>query len=205
MPNSSQTWPTPLDSRPAAHCWYARPADTPGVYDGARQAVEAGIDSIEHGTHIDEETAKLMAEKGTYHVPTQSTWDYPVRAAARWGMPKADLERYEHQRDSSIASVKRCMKYGVKIVAGTDAGGAPVRHGTLVREMELLVLSGMEPMDAIRAATSLAAELTGTLEQVGTVEVGKLADLVLVDGDPMYDIQALRNIWAVFQGGRRIR
>ena len=189
----------------AAHCWYARPADTPGVYDGARQAVEAGIDSIEHGTHIDEETAKLMAEKGTYHVPTQSTWDYPVRAAARWGMPKADLERYEHQRDSSIASVKRCMKYGVKIVAGTDAGGAPVRHGTLVREMELLVLSGMEPMDAIRAATSLAAELTGTLDQVGTVEVGKLADLVLVDGDPMYDIQALRNIWAVFQGGRRIR
>ena len=189
----------------AAHCWYARPADTPGVYDGARQAVEAGIDSIEHGTHIDEETAKLMAEKGTYHVPTQSTWDYPVRAAARWGMPKADLERYEHQRDSSIASLNRCMKYGVKIVAGTDAGGAPVRHGTLVREMELLVQSGMEPMDAIRAATSLAAELTGTLDQVGTVEVGKLADLVLVDGDPMYDMQALRNIWAVFQGGRRIR
>ena len=189
----------------AAHCWYARPEDTPGVFDGARQAVEAGIDSIEHGTHIDEDTAKLMAEKGTYHTPTQSTWDYPVRAAARWGLPKEELARYEAQRDSSIASVKRCLKHGVKIVAGTDAGGAPVRHGTLVREMELLTQSGMEPMDAIKAATSLAAELTGTLDQVGTIEVGKLADLILVDGDPMYDMAALRNIWAVFQGGRRIR
>ena len=189
----------------AAHCWYARPEGTPGVYDGARQAVEAGIDSIEHGTHIDEETAIMMAKQGTYHVPTQSTWDYPVRAAARWGMPKEELARYEAQRDSSIASVKRCLKHGVKIVAGTDAGGAPVRHGTLVREMELLVQSGMSPMEAIRGATSLAAELTGTLNHVGTIEVGKLADLILVDGDPMYDMAALRNIWAVFQGGKRIR
>lgn len=189
----------------AAHCWYARPEDTPGVYDGARQAVEAGIDSIEHGTHIDEETAKLMAQKGTFHVPTQSTWDYPVRAAARWGLSSEELGRYEAQRDSSIASVKRCLKHGVKIAAGTDAGGAPVRHGTLVREMELLVQSGMAPMDAIRAGTSLAAELTGTLDQVGTIEVGKLADLVLVDGDPLSDMGALRDIWAVFQGGRRIR
>ena len=75
----------------------------------------------------------------------------------------------------------------------------------LVREMELLVQSGMSPMDSIRAATGLAAELTGTLDHVGTVEVGKLADLILVDGDPLYDMQALRNIWAIFQGGRRIR
>ena len=80
-----------------------------------------------------------------------------------------------------------------------------MRHGTLVREMELLVQSGMVPMDAIRAGTSLAAELTGTLDQVGTIEIGKLADLVLVDGDPLSDMAALRNIWAVFQGGRRIR
>lgn len=189
----------------AAHCWYALPEDTPGVFEGARQAVEAGIDSIEHGTHTDEETAKLMAQKGTYLVPTQSTWDYPIRAAARWGLPRNELARYEDQRDSSIASVKRCLKHGVKIVAGTDAGGAPVRHGTLVREMELLVQSGMTPMDAIRSATSLAAELTGTLDHVGTVELGKLADLILIDGDPLSDMGAMKNIWAVFQGGKRIR
>ena len=80
-----------------------------------------------------------------------------------------------------------------------------MRHGTIVRELELMVESGLAPMQAIEAATRVAAELTGTLDQVGTIEVGKLADLVLIDGDPLSDIGALRNVWAIFQGGRRIR
>jgi imidazolonepropionase-like amidohydrolase len=189
----------------AAHCWYAKRESVAGVFDGARQVVEAGVDSIEHGTHIDDDTAKLMARKGTFLVPTLSTWDYPLRAAKRWSLPKDQVEMYEAQRDSSIASVKRCLSAEVRIAAGTDAGGAPVRHGMVVREMELLMQVGLKPLQAVESATRLAAELTGTLNQVGTIQVGKLADFLLVDGDPLTDFITLRNPWAIFQGGVRIK
>ena len=182
--------------RTAAHC---------SGYVGTREAVEAGIGTIEHGTHIYEDTARLMAKKGTVLVPTLSTWDYRLRAVKRWNMSKSDLADVEGRRDTSKASFKRCLEAGVKVGAGTDAGGSPVRHGTIVREIEVMVECGLSHMDAIRAATSVAAELTGTLDQVGTVEVGKLADLILIDGDPLSDVGAIRNVWAVFQGGRRIR
>ncbi len=172
---------------------------------GATEAVEAGIDSIEHATHIDDATAKLMAQKGTVAVPTLSTWDYRLRAAARWDLPKEEIDSAEARRDSSKASFKRMLDAGVMIAAGTDAGGSPVRHGTIVHEMEVMIEAGLTPMQAIESATRIAAEITGTLDQVGTVEVGKLADLILVDGDPLSDIGAIRNVWAVFQGGRRIR
>ena len=172
---------------------------------GATEAVEAGIDSIEHATYIDDSTARLMAQKGAVAVPTLSTWDYRLRAAARWDLPKEELDTAEARRDSSKASFKRMLDAGVKIAAGTDAGGSPVRHGTIVHEMEVMIEAGLTPMQAIESATRIAAEITGTLDQVGTVEVGKLADLILVDGDPLSDIGAIRNVWAVFQGGRRIR
>ena len=172
---------------------------------GATEAVEVGIDSIEHATHIDDATARLMAQKGTVAVPTLSTWDYRLRAAARWDLPKEEIDTAEARRDSSKASFKRMLDAGVKIAAGTDAGGSPVRHGTIVHEMEVMIEAGLTPMQAIESATRIAAEITGTLDQVGTVEVGKLADLILVDGDPLSDIGAIRNVWAVFQGGRRIR
>ncbi len=180
----------------AAHCT---------GFTGAAEAVEAGIDSIEHATQIDERTAKLMAEKGTVAVPTMSTWDYRLNAAVRWGLSKEELDISEARRDASKASFKRMLAAGVKIAAGTDAGGSPVRHGTVVRELEVMIDAGLGVMQAIESATRTAAEITGVLDRAGTVEVGKLADLILIDGDPLSDIAALRNVWAVFQGGRRIR
>ena len=174
-------------------------------FAGTKEVVKAGIDSVEHGFFIDEETGSLMAEKGTVLVPTMSTWDNRLRHAVSWGLSKKEIQASEMRKEGSIQSFKTCLAAGVKIAAGTDAGGCPVRHGTLVREMEVMIESGLTNMQAIEAATRIPAELAGTLKDVGTVEVNKLADLILVDGDPLGDINALRNIWAVFQGGRRIR
>ena len=128
-----------------------------------------------------------------------------MQHAVSWGLNKDEIHSSEMRKEGSIQSFKRCLASGVKVAAGTDAGGCPVRHGTLVREMEVMIEAGLTTMQAIEAATRTPAELAGTLKDVGTIEVGKLADLILVDGDPLDDIGALRNIWAVFQGGRRIR
>jgi imidazolonepropionase-like amidohydrolase len=180
----------------AAHCT---------GFAGATEAVEAGIDSIEHCTNIDAATARLMAQKGTVAVPTMSTWDYRLEAAARWNLPKEEIDLAEGRRDASRASFRDMLDAGVKIAAGTDAGGSPVRHGTIVHEMEVMIEAGLTTMQAIGSATRIAAEITGTLKDTGTVEVGKLADLILIDGDPLSDIGAMRDVWAVFQGGRRVR
>ena len=180
----------------AAHCH---------GYDGTRQAVEAGIDSIEHGTLVDEPTVRLMAERGTYLVPTMSTWDAAERVAIQMGSSREKMADIYQQKEDSKASFGRALRAGVKIVTGTDAGGSTARHGFIAREIELMVESGMTPQAAMEASTRVAAELMGIQDQVGTIEVGKEADMVLIDGDPHSDPGALRNVWAVFQGGRRIR
>jgi len=168
-------------------------------------AVEAGIDSIEHGTYVDEPTVRLMAEKGTYMVPTMSTWDARERLAIQAGLSKNQMADVYDRKENSIASFKRALQAGVIIATGTDAGGSPARHGFVAREIELMVDNGMTPQAALEASTRVASELLGVQDQVGTIEVGKQADMVLIDGDPHSDIGALKNIWAVFQGGRRVR
>ena len=180
----------------AAHCH---------GFEGTLLAVEAGIDSIEHGTYVDEPTVRLMAEKGTYLVPTMSTWDARERLANQMGWSKDQMAEIYDRKENSIASFQRALQAGVKIATGTDAGGSPARHGFVAREIELMVDSGMTPQAALEASTRIAADLLGVQDEVGTIEVGKQADLILIDGDPHSDIGALRNIWAVFQGGRRIR
>jgi imidazolonepropionase-like amidohydrolase len=180
----------------AAHCH---------GFEGTRQAVEAGIDSIEHGTYTDEETIRLMAQKGTYMIPTMSTWDSRERLGNQYGMPADRMADALDRKENSIASFKRALREGVKIAAGTDAGGCPARHGFIARELELMINAGMDPKAALESATREAAILLGILDEVGTIEIGKHADMVLIDGDPLSDPHALTNIWAVFQGGRRVR
>ena len=174
-------------------------------FEGSHQAVEAGVDSIEHGTYVDEETVRLMAARGTYFVPTMSTWDTRIRVGTQLGMAKALIEETLDRRENSGASFRRAMRAGVNIAAGTDAGGCPARHGFIAREIELMVDAGMTPEAALESATRQAANLLGIHDKVGTIEVGKQADMVLIDGDPHSDPGALRKVWAVFQGGRRIR
>ena len=180
----------------AAHCH---------GFEGTRLAVEAGVDSIEHATYTDQETVELMAQHGTYMVPTMSTWDARERLATEMGWSRDQMADIYDRKENSIASFRRALQAGVIIATGTDAGGSPARHGFVAREVELMVENGMTPQQALEASTRIAAELLGILDQTGTIEVGKQADMVLIDGDPLTDPAALKNIWAVFQGGRRIR
>ena len=180
----------------AAHCH---------GFEGTRLAVEAGIDSIEHGTYTDQATVEIMAQRGTYMVPTMSTWDARERLATQMGWSPDQMADIYDRKENSIASFRQALQAGVRIATGTDAGGSPARHGFVAREVELMVENGMTPPAALEASTRVAAELLGIQDQTGTIEVGKQADLVLIDGDPYSDPAALRNIWAVFQSGGRIR
>ena len=120
----------------AAHCH---------GFEGTLVAVEAGIDSIEHGTYVDEPTVRLMAEKGTYLVPTMSTWDARERLATEMGWSREQMADIYDRKENSIASFQRALQAGVKIATGTDAGGSPARHGFVARELELMVQNAMTP------------------------------------------------------------
>ena len=169
-----------------------------------RAAAEAGVDSIDHGTHLDDEIIRLMVQKGTYLVPTLSPWHIPEHLQRQWEASTREKEFTFEMRDTVRASFKRALDAGVKIATGTDAGGSYARHGNIAREIELMVDAGMTPKQALEASTRVAAGLLGTDDEVGTLEIGKQADMVLIDGDPLSDIRALRNVWGVYQAGRRI-
>jgi len=151
-------------------------------------AIEAGVDSIEHGTHLDENPRHLerMAERGIFFVPTLLVYDYHRKSPQPHVRERA-AELYEHH----IASIRRALQIGVKVVAGTDAGGHG--HPANAGELDCLVRAGMTPMQAVQAATGWAAECLGQEANLGTIEQGKFADLVVVDGDPLADIAMLKD------------
>ncbi len=168
-----------------------------------RIAAHAGVDSLEHGMFLEAGDLEAMAKNKTYLVPTMSVWDAMLYFAHAVDWPEARKKRAEDLRQGSRAAVTAAVKAGVQIALGTDAGGGAARHGRIAREAELMVECGMEPRDALIAATSNAARLIGEDER-GTIQDGKIADLVLVDANPLENIGALRLIAAVFQGGRRV-
>jgi imidazolonepropionase-like amidohydrolase len=166
---------------------------------GLRVAIEAGVDSIEHGCYLDEdrELIPMMAERGIFFVPTLLVYEYHRESTAPHVRERAHALR-AHHRDS----VARALESGVKVVAGTDAGGHG--HPNNAAELPLLVAAGLTPMQALQAATSRAAECLGLQGEIGTIEKGKWADLVLVEGDPLRDISVLqdvRRIKRVIKGG----
>ncbi len=118
--------------------------------------------------------------------------------------PAARKARAENLRESSRAMMAAAVRANVPIALGTDSGGGATRHGRVAREIELMVECGMEPVQALRAATSAAARLLGEAAVRGTIEVGKAADLLLLDGNPLEDLGALRRIAAIFQDGHRV-
>ena len=166
--------------------------------EGIKTAIRAGVASIEHGSMLDDEAIALMKERGTYLVPTMMAFDYVVSAAragrlAPWPAAKA-LEIAPHAQQG----VARAIRAGVPIAFGTDAGVFP--HGTNADEFRLLVGAGMTPQHAIEAATREAAKLLG-VRDLGTVEAGKLADLVAVRGDPLADVGILKQVGFVMKDG----
>ncbi len=170
-------------------------------YAGVRAAVEAGVHSIEHGYALDDELRHQMVAQGTFLVPTLLETMVPVTASPAGAAKSAKWHAMAH--DSIAASAEA----GIKIAVGTDAGLSP-DHGTNLKELGLLVkFGGLTPMQAIMAGTSTSAELCGVADTLGTVEAGKTADLVVVRGNPLADIDSVGepdNILLVIKDGRSV-
>jgi imidazolonepropionase-like amidohydrolase len=168
--------------------------------EGMLRAVKAGVHSIEHGTYMTDDIMAAMKERGTYFVPTIS--------AGRFVAEKSNIDGYfpEVVRPKAAAigplmqaTFARAWKAGVKIAFGTDQGVAP--HGDNALEFVYMVEAGMPPMAAIKSATSVNAEALGLDKELGTVESGKIADLVAVPGDPLFDITAMTRVSFVMRSG----
>jgi imidazolonepropionase-like amidohydrolase len=167
--------------------------------EGIRNAVESGVDSVEHGTEVDEETLKLMAQKGTFLVPTSAAISRQYDEA-KTPKQKADAEPTMHSLQREIANARAAH---VKIACGYDASNNDTQ-GTNARELVSLVKLGLPPLEAIKAATTVAADLMGWSDQVGSIEKGKFADLIAVDGDPLQDISMLQHVTFVMKGGVQV-
>jgi imidazolonepropionase-like amidohydrolase len=166
---------------------------------GIKAAVRAGVDSIEHGSILDDEAISLMKEHGTFLVPTLLAGETVDERARAGSLPEFAVAKALKVRPLMQGSFKKAVAAGVKIAFGTDSAVSP--HGQNAREFSLMVKGGMAPMDAIVAATRNAAELLGRSADIGTLETGKLADLVAVHGDPLKEISVLETPVAVLQGG----
>ncbi len=168
--------------------------------EGAKRAIRAGINSIEHGSFLDDEALDMMKARGTYLVPTLMAPDY-LRQKLDAGVyfpPK--IAAKARDAIASIQSMfKRALAKGVRIGLGTDAAVYP--HGLNAGEFHLMVDLGMKPVDALKAGTSSDAELLGLDKQIGSLETGKLADVVAVPGDPIADIRQTEHVFFVMKEG----
>jgi imidazolonepropionase-like amidohydrolase len=166
---------------------------------GIAWAAEAGVDSIEHGSYIDDEAIRIMKEHGTYLVPTQYLADWMKENATRIGLPAMYSEKMKSVTGVSRQNVTKAIHAGVKIAFGTDAAVYP--HGLNAHEFAVYVQMGMTPLDAIRTATVNAADLLGWSDRIGSLEPGKFADIVAVNGDPTKDVTVLESPVMVMKGG----
>jgi imidazolonepropionase-like amidohydrolase len=162
---------------------------------GVHNAVEAGVDSIEHGMYISDDDLKMMADRGIVYVPTLYVGEYVAEGRAAEGHP-VWVQMVAIHADT----FRKALKAGVKIAFGTDAGGFDWNINP-AKEFSLMVKYGMTPAQAIRAATQTAAGLLEMSDQVGSIEPGKWADIVAAPGDPLGDIQVLERIKFVMKGG----
>lgn len=167
---------------------------------GIHNALQAGIDSVEHGFYLDDELLDIAVDRGTFLVPTMLAVDGIIRNAAS-GIPAWVVEKAEAEADQQRKSFVAAVSSGMRIAAGTDAGTPFNTHGDLARELALMVEHGLSPMQTLVAATSGAAENLGLAHDLGTLTVGKLADLVVVDGDPVDDITATGRVLLVVKDG----
>lgn len=168
--------------------------------EGMKRAVEAGINSIEHGTLMTDEVRQLMIQHGTYYVPTISAGKYVAQQAEVKGFyPEIVRPKAREIGPKIQETFAKAYKAGVKIAFGTDAGVFP--HGQNAKEFGYMVEAGMPPMEAIKAATLEAATLLRVSDKLGSVEVGKIADLVATDKNPLEDIHATEQVSFVMKAG----
>ena len=162
---------------------------------GVHNSVEAGVDSIEHGNYIADEDLKTMAARGIFYVPTIFVGEYVAQGRAAEGAP-VWMKMIQIHEDT----FRRAMKVGVKIAFGTDAGGFDWKVNP-AKEFASMVKFGMTPAQVLRSATATAAELLGMKDSLGTIEAGKLADIVAVPGDPLADVSLMEKVDFVMKGG----
>jgi imidazolonepropionase-like amidohydrolase len=172
--------------------------------EGIKNAITAGVDSIEHGHHADRESLEMMKAKGTFLVPTVGVIDAIFESTKNDPMTAEQRARREALLLSIQQEVQQAMSLGVKIASGFDASD-PERQGRNADELVAMTKRGMPPLEAIRAATVNAAELMGWQENVGAVEAGRYADLIAVEGDPVKDITLLQHVKFVMKGGSVVK
>jgi imidazolonepropionase-like amidohydrolase len=170
--------------------------------DGTRAAVEAGVDTIDHGTFLDDATIRLMKAKGTWLVPTMIAPATALQQARSGMLPAATIPKAEEAAAAARDSHRRAIAAGVKIAFGTDTGVS--KHGDNAREFALMVEAGMTPAQAIKAATVDAADALGR-PNIGRIAPGLAADLIAVDGDPLSDVRQLEDVDFVMKGGTVVR
>jgi imidazolonepropionase-like amidohydrolase len=168
---------------------------------GIKNALRAGVSTIEHGSFLDDEALELMLERGAYHVPTLSAYHRVVTEGIDAGIPADSVAKALGAHETNLESFAKSLSAGVPIAAGSDAGTPHNPHGDLALELKLMVSGGASPLQALQSATTQAAAALGLSAELGTVEIGKRADLVLVEGNPLEDITVLAHPAAVVKDG----
>ena len=167
---------------------------------GAKFAIRAGVDSIEHGSFLDDEALRMMKEEGTYLVPTLLAGEYTAGRSGIRQYPPEIAAKAKAALAARSDMFKRALKTGVKIAFGTDSSVSP--HGINAQEFGLMVDLGMKPAAALRSATSGAADLLGQSKTLGTLEPGKAADVIAVPGNPLTDVKVMEKVKFVMKGGQ---
>jgi imidazolonepropionase-like amidohydrolase len=170
---------------------------------GIKYAVLAGVDSIEHGSYINDEDIALMKERGTYLVPTVYLEDWLMENVQTLGLTPNMIEKAKMVLPIAQQNLSHAFKSGVKVAFGTDAAVYP--HGLNAREFGKMVQMGMPPLEAIQTATLNASDLLGWGDRIGTLEPGKFADIIAVNGDPLADVHVLENVSFVMKGGEVVK
>jgi len=174
---------------------------------GILNALRAGIDSIEHGVYLDEEAVSLMMERDVPLIPTLSALFNIASKGTEAGIPAFAVEKTLKVKPFHLESIRMAREAGVRVAMGTDAGTPFNIHGENLGELKFLVDCGFSPMEAIEAGTRIAAQVLGLEKELGTVEEGKLADLILIEGDPLEDIEILAKrelIRLVMKDGKQV-
>jgi imidazolonepropionase-like amidohydrolase len=171
--------------------------------EGIRWAAEAGVDSVEHGSYIDDAGIAAMKEHGTYLVPTLYLGDWMIDNAGLTRLPAPLLAKAKEVIPAARKNIARAFASGVKVALGTDAAVYP--HGLNGHEFETMVKLGLTPLQSIQAGTLNAADLLGWSGKVGTLEPGAWGDIVAVDGDPLKDITTLQRVKFVMKGGEVVK
>jgi imidazolonepropionase-like amidohydrolase len=183
-----------------AHFWELKVAAHAHGNKAIKMAINAGVDSIEHGSFLDDEAIKMMKDRGTYLVADVYVDEYILNEYEKIGASEKIIEKEKLVGLTQRESFKKAVAAGVKVAYGTDAGVYP--HGFNARQFSFMVEWGMTPMQSIQSATINAADLMGWKNKVGSISVGKFADIIAVDQDPIEDVKSLENVKFVMKGGK---